>query len=230
MRNRTNPHVILRVTHVLGYILELALFSVTCQGGYVILVGAPAGRPQDRHGFRFRGGCNPIDLPATLQARLSSSPRELLSTPDDLARWLVSAGMASTKPRTTSKDLATARVLREAIYVLAGKPGRAKAKAARETLNRIAADTAAAPQLQTNGTMRLEGDAGALLVTLAREAVQLFGSDAARLIRQCESPICTLYFVDNSRRGDRRWCSMSACGNKAKVSEFRRRKRETQPH
>jgi predicted RNA-binding Zn ribbon-like protein len=196
----------------------------------VILVGAPAGRPQDRHGFRFRGGPNAIDLPATLQARLSSSPRELLSTPDDLARWLVSAGMARTKPWTTAKDLATARVLREAIYVLAGKPGRAKAKAARETLNRIAADTAAAPQLQTNGTMRLEGDAGALLVTLAREAVQLFGSDAAKLIRQCESRSCTLYFVDNSRRGDRRWCSMSACGNKAKVSEFRRRKRETQPH
>jgi predicted RNA-binding Zn ribbon-like protein len=195
----------------------------------MILVGAPAARPQDRDGFRFRGGCNAIDLPATLQARLSSSPRELLNTPDDVARWLVSAGMASSKPRTTANDLATARVLREAIYLLAGKPSRTKAEAARETLNRIAADTAAAPQLQTNGTMRLEGDAGALLVTLAREAVQLFGSDVAKLIRQCESRSCTLYFVDTSRRGDRRWCSMSACGNKAKVSEFRRRKRETRP-
>lgn len=196
----------------------------------MILIAAPTERSQDRQGFRFRGGCSAIDLPATLQARLSSSPRELLNTPNDLARWLVSAGMASTKPRTTAGDLATARVLREAIYVLAGKPSRAKAEAPRETLNRIAADTAAAPQLQTNGTMRLEGNAGALLVTLAREAVQLFGSDAAKLIRQCESPSCTLYFVDNSRRGDRRWCSMSGCGNKAKVREFRRRKRETQPH
>ncbi|HEX3944202.1 MAG TPA: ABATE domain-containing protein [Rhizomicrobium sp.] len=196
----------------------------------MILIGAPAEGPQDRHGFRFRGGCNAIDLPATLQARLSSSPRELLNTPDDLARWLLSARMASSKPRTTAKNLATARVLREAIYVLAGKPSGAKAQAARATLNRIAADTAAAPQLQADGTMRLEGNAGALLVTLAREAVQLFGGDAAKLIRQCGSRSCTLYFVDNSRRGDRRWCSMSACGNKAKVSEFRRRKRETQPH
>jgi predicted RNA-binding Zn ribbon-like protein len=195
----------------------------------MLLVGAPAEGPQDRDGFRFRGGCNAIDLPATLQARLSSAPRELLNTPDDLARWLVSAGMASTRPRTAAKDLATARVLREAIFVLAGKPSGAKAGAARETLNRIAADTAAAPQLQTNGTMRLEGDAGALLVTLAREAVELFGSDAAKLIRQCEAPSCTFYFVDISRRGDRRWCSMSGCGNKAKVREFRRRKRDTQP-
>jgi predicted RNA-binding Zn ribbon-like protein len=195
----------------------------------MVLIGVPAERPHDRDGFRFRGGCNAIDLPATFQARLSSTPRELLNSPDDLARWLVSAGMASSKPRTTPKDLTTARVLREAIYVLAGKPSRAKEEPARETLNRIAADTAAAPQLQTNGTMRLEGDAGALLVTLAREAVQLFGSDAAQLIRQCESPSCTLYFVDNSRRGDRRWCSMSGCGNKAKVREFRRRKRARPP-
>ena len=69
--------------------------------------------------------------------------------------------------------------------------------------------------------MCLEGNAGAMLVTLAREAVHLFGSEAAKLIRQCESPSCTLYFVDISRRGDRRWCSMSACGNKAKVRELR---------
>ena len=113
--------------------------------------------------------------------------------------------------------------------MLAGKPRGAKAAAARKTLNRVAAGTAAAPQLQTNGTMRLDGDAGALLVTLAREAVQLFGSEAGKLIRQCESRTCTLYFIDNSRRGDRRWCSMSGSGNKAKVREFRRRKRETRP-
>ena len=185
-------------------------------------------RPEDRDGFRFRGGSNAIDLPATLQARLSRSPRELLNTPDDLARWLVSAGIARTKPKATTKDLATARVLRETIYALAGKPNKAKTEVACESLNRLAADAAAAPQLQPDGTMQLEGDARALLVTLAREAVYLFGSDAAKLIRQCGSPVCTLYFVDTSRSGDRRWCSMSACGNKAKVNEFRRRKREVQ--
>jgi predicted RNA-binding Zn ribbon-like protein len=182
--------------------------------------------PEDRDGFRFRGGCNAIDLPATLQARLSGSPRELLNSPDDLARWLVSAGMTSKPPKTTADDLAAARALREAIYVLAGAPRGAKAEAARKTLNHAAAGTAAVPWLQPDGTLRLEGTASALLVTLAREAVQLFGSDAAKLVRQCQSPTCTLYFVDTSRRGDRRWCSMLACGNKAKVREFRRRQRE----
>jgi predicted RNA-binding Zn ribbon-like protein len=183
--------------------------------------------PEDRDGFRFRGGCNAIDLPATLQARLSPSPRELLNSPGDLARWLVSAGMVGSAPKTTAKDLATARKLREAIYVLAGGRRGTEAEAARKTLNHIAAGPSAVPWLQPDGAMRLEGGASVLLVTLAREAVHLFGGEAAKLVRQCQSPTCTLYFVDTSRRGDRRWCSMLACGNKAKVNEFRRRKRET---
>ena len=184
--------------------------------------------PEDRDGFRFRGGSNAVDLPATLRARLSASPRELLNTPEDLGRWLMSAGMAKSAPKPTAKDLVTARLLREAIYVLAGTRSGSKAEAARETLNQIAAGVAAVPRLQRNGTVRLEGNVHALLVTLARDAVRLFGSEVAARIRQCQAPICTLYFIDTSRRGDRRWCSMSACGNKAKVDEFRRRKRVRQ--
>jgi predicted RNA-binding Zn ribbon-like protein len=184
------------------------------------------GLPEDRDGFRFRGGCNAIDLPATLQARLSASPRELLNSPDDLARWLVSAGMADRAPKTVARDLVTARQLREAIYVLAGARSGSQADAARKTLNQIAAGTPAVPRLRRDGMMHLEGTAAALLVTLAREAVQLFGGEAADLVRQCRSPTCTLYFVDTSRRGDRRWCSMLACGNAAKVNEFRKRQRE----
>jgi predicted RNA-binding Zn ribbon-like protein len=183
-------------------------------------------RPEDRDGFRFRGGSNAIDLPATLQARLSPSPRELLNTPGDLARWLVSAGITTSAPKTTAENLATARALREAIYVLAGRRNGSEAAAARKTLNQIAAGAAAVPRLQPDGTIRLDGSAGALLVTLAREAVHLFGSGTVNLIRQCQSPSCTLYFIDSSRRGDRRWCSMSACGNNAKVNEFRRRRRK----
>lgn len=145
--------------------------------------------------------------------------------PVDLVRWLVSAGMAASTLGASASDLLTARTLREAIYILAGRKGGAKIKEARQTLNEIAAGSPAVPQLRSDGTAALTGSASALLVTLAREAVQLFGSDDAQLIRQCQSPTCTLYFVDTSRKGDRRWCSMSACGNKAKAAGFRRRQR-----
>ena len=183
--------------------------------------------PEDRDGFRFRGGSCVIDLPATLRARLSPAPLELLGTPADLGRWLVSAGMVESMPAVTPGDLLIARVLREAIYTLAGRKGGAKIKQARQTLNEIAAGSPAVPQFKSDGTATLTGSASALLVTLAREAVQLFGSDIAKVIRQCEWPTCTLYFVDTSRKGDRRWCSMSSCGNKAKSADFRRRQRRS---
>jgi predicted RNA-binding Zn ribbon-like protein len=146
-----------------------------------------------------------------------------LANPADLGRWLTSAGLASSIPEVNDTDLLTARSLREAIFTLAGGGTGRAANAARKTLNEIAAGPAAVPQLKRDGVI-LTGGAGALLATIAREAVRLFGSEAAQLIRQCEAPTCTLYFLDTSRRGDRRWCSMLACGNRAKVAEFRRRR------
>lgn len=183
--------------------------------------------PEDRDGFRFRGGSCVIDLCATLRARLSPAPLELLVTPADLGRWLVSSGMVEAPPDVTPDDLLAAKVLREAIYALASRKGGGKMKEARQTLNEIAAGSPALPQFKGDGTAVLTGSGSALLVTLAREAVQLFGSDMGGLVRKCESPVCGLYFVDTSRKGDRRWCSMSGCGNKAKVADFRRRQRRS---
>jgi predicted RNA-binding Zn ribbon-like protein len=183
--------------------------------------------PEDRDGFRFRGGSCVIDLCATLRARLSPAPLELLVTLADLGRWLVSSGMVESMPEVTPADLLAARVLREAIYTLAVHKGGTKIKQARQTLNEIAAGSPALPQFKSDGTAALTGSASALLVTLAREAVQLFGSDIADLVRKCQSPVCALYFIDTSRKGDRRWCSMSACGNKAKAADFRRRQRRS---
>jgi predicted RNA-binding Zn ribbon-like protein len=117
--------------------------------------------------------------------------------------------------------------LREAIYALAVSriAGEAPPTASLTALNRIAAGEPATPRLGRDGKLRLVGSAGTLLTTLAREAVRLFGGEQADRIRQCESETCALLFLDLSRSGDRRWCSMSGCGNRAKVAEFRRRKR-----
>lgn len=185
-------------------------------------------REDERDGFRFRGGRNAIDLPATLQGRLKPVPRELLNSPEDVSRWLVAAGMVESRPVATRADLETARRLREAIYILAnslhGLPG--DVAVARDTLNMIAGGTPAIPVLRADGTIQLAGTAAHLLSTLAREAVHMFGSEEAGRIRQCQSATCTLYFVDESRKGDRRWCSMSACGNKAKLQNFRDRQKK----
>ena len=36
-------------------------------------------------------------------------------------------------------------------------------------------------------------------------------------VRRCANPECGWLFLDDSRAGKRRWCSMSACGNRAKA-------------
>ncbi|MGY4399019.1 putative RNA-binding Zn ribbon-like protein [Sphingomonas sp. UYAg733] len=187
-----------------------------------------AGLAEERDGFRFRGGHTAIDLTATLAGRLRAAPRELLEMPADLARWLVAADLAATLPEAGGDDLADAHRLREAIYALAKArlPGGTDAAAARDVLNEIAGAPSAIPRLSGDGIVQLIGTAGALLVSLARDAVHLFGGEAADRIRQCQSPTCTLFFIDTSRAADRRWCSMSGCGNKAKVAEFRRRKHQ----
>ncbi|NIJ20410.1 putative RNA-binding Zn ribbon-like protein [Sphingomonas naasensis] len=181
-----------------------------------------------RDGFRFRGGHVALDFTATRARRLKPDPRELLATPEDLARWLTAAGMAEALPEVSPDALMAARALREAIYALADAQigGRAPSGDDIATLNRLAGALAAVPQLDARQKAHWHGDAAALLALLAREAVLLLGGCDRARIRQCEAEGCALLFLDTSRGGDRRWCSMKGCGNKAKVAEFRRRKRD----
>lgn len=182
---------------------------------------------ETRDGFRFRGGSLPLDLPATLAGRVSGQHREALATPGDLDRWLVAAGLTEGPPAATAEDLSAARDLRESLYALAlaRVEDRPLPDAPREALNALAARPAAEPWLDVSGQARLKGKARDLLVGVAREAVLLLGGPDAGRIRQCQGPTCAILFLDTSRKGDRRWCSMSACGNRAKVAAFRDRER-----
>ena len=51
----------------------------------------------------------------------------------------------------------------------------------------------------------------------ARSYLELL-STAPDRIRRCAHEACILRFFDTSRNGTRRWCSMAACGNRAKAS------------
>lgn len=179
--------------------------------------------PEDRDGFRFRGGHPALDLASTLARRLKDDPKDLLASPRDLDRWLVSSGLASKSPGSAESDLALARTLRETIYAIAtGKIS----KAARERLNSIAALRSAAPQLSASGRLVRLGGASEQLATIAGQAVELFGGADAQRIRQCEGSGCAILFLDQSRSGRRRWCSMDGCGNRAKAEAFRHRSRD----
>ena len=180
----------------------------------------------DRDGFRFRGGHPALDLTATLQGRLKDSPRELLGEPEDLARWLAAAGLAPSDIACDSTAVRTARELREAIHQLvhAHLAGAKPPEHARKILNQVARRGSAPRQLSAEGEALLSGDALQRLAFVANEAIALLGGTDRGRLRKCENEGCAVLFVDLSRSGARRWCSMAACGNRNKVAEFRRRR------
>lgn len=55
--------------------------------------------------------------------------------------------------------------------------------------------------------------------TAAADLVRLFTERRDR-IRKCANPTCVLWFLDTTKNGSRRWCSMEACGNRAKTARF----------
>lgn len=180
-----------------------------------------------RDGFRFSGGHPALDLTATVKGRLKASPTDRLESVADLGRWLAAAGLATTE--ASDVDMAAVRSLREAIYelALARASGTALNLEARERLNASAGGTNAAAVLEADGSARLKGDANALLGHVARRAVALIAGQEGGVIRQCAGDGCAILFLDQSRAGGRRWCSMSLCGNRAKAAAFRRRDRES---
>ncbi|WP_406117337.1 CGNR zinc finger domain-containing protein [Streptomyces virginiae] len=56
----------------------------------------------------------------------------------------------------------------------------------------------------------------------ARDLLRVMTQTSGR-IRKCANPPCPLHFLDTSRKGQRRWCSMAVCGNRAKARRHRTR-------
>lgn len=65
-----------------------------------------------------------------------------------------------------------------------------------------------------------------LIVPIALSAADLLAARDLSLVRRCENPACILYFYDTTKNHQRRWCSMSGCGNRAKVAAHYQRRKE----
>jgi predicted RNA-binding Zn ribbon-like protein len=177
--------------------------------------------------FRFGSGRLCFAFTGTLGERGTPTPLERLATPADLERWSAEAGLSS-GVHASARDLVQARQLREAIYLVADavrtrrKPGPHE----RDLLNSWSARRALAPQIASDGTLNWRGGASIreVLATVAQDAVTVLVDHPERL-RVCANPDCLGLFVDLSRPGSRRWCSMATCGNQAKKAAYRARRR-----
>jgi predicted RNA-binding Zn ribbon-like protein len=196
----------------------------TAYTGVVVLVLDDL--PASELRFHWKSGRLCLDFVATVGERWRRS-FERLRTPVDLGRWLLEASLVSAEPKVRPVELEDARVLREAIYRVAKHVGGGSPDPRDvATINEWAAKPPLAPRLSADArsvTCTAERPVAAALATIARDAVDLLSGPLARRIRECAAPDCALLFVDSSRPGQRRWCSMSACGNRMKTAAYRRR-------
>jgi predicted RNA-binding Zn ribbon-like protein len=184
--------------------------------------------------FAFDAGALCLEF-ATTGGEGARKRWETLHEPADLARWAGRSRLGAAAPieprdtTLTSGDLAAASVLREAIWfaatdlALKRRPKGADLRA----INEAAAYPPMIPAFGPPGMRRswvTPITAAQLLSTVARDAIELFTGPAATRIRQCAGPTCLLVFVDTSRPGSRRWCSMERCGNIDKQRAIRARR------
>jgi len=60
---------------------------------------------------------------------------------------------------------------------------------------------------------------------IVRSAADLLTSPTLSALRVCAADACAWLFLDTSRNGSRRWCSMRTCGNRAKARRHHARVR-----
>lgn len=159
---------------------------------------------------------------------------ELLHNDADLLRWARGAGLAVTDAAVAQASGGRldpqAVALRAAIRDLfeARADGRRPAPDSLTQLNAfLARPRGGATLVYRKGAfarsqMTIVG-ATDVLERVADDAGQVLASDDGAHLRRCANHRCILMFVDRSRTGARRWCSMAVCGNRAKVAAHQRR-------
>jgi predicted RNA-binding Zn ribbon-like protein len=185
----------------------------------MIDVGVLQLRHPDGQVFAFEPGSLSMAFAVT-GAPIDPERFETLRNTADLAAW--AATVVGVRGITASRaDLVDAKQFRSALWRCADAviDGRPPAVADRRALNEAARPTPITPQLAADGTSswRRPVSAAAVLSTVARDAIDLFGGPRASRLKSCQGVNCSMPFVDTSRSGTRRWCSMERCGNRAKA-------------
>ncbi|MGW1997746.1 CGNR zinc finger domain-containing protein [Embleya sp. NPDC001921] len=156
---------------------------------------------------------------------------EVLHEPADVAAWAQRSRLTPTPVLEVSEaQVADLRRLRDALLrvIVAHTRGEPYPPGDLEVVNEAAARPALAPAIAPTGKRQWAETHGGthLAATVARDAVELLTGPFAHRIRTCAAEDCHLVYVDTSRPGSRRWCSMEHCGNRHKVRALRARHSE----
>ena len=189
-----------------------------------------------------------IDLANTVEWRHSDNPTDRLNGYDRLLAWGERTGLlepevaeslrneAMLRPEEARKAFEDAIGLREAIYrvmygVASGMP---RDPAGVALLYRNVADALRHRALVDGPDGFVwewpgeETDLDAVTHKVALSASDLLTSPEVHRLKACPGDGCGWLFVDTSRTGNRRWCDMEICGNRAKVRRHREAARQMQ--
>lgn len=192
-----------------------------------------------KDGFLFLGNQPALDFVNT-RPRINEDDVELIPDLPPLLRWFRSAGLVtsaeagklerqwadSTRARKAVEDL---RALREKLRreIVAWEHGGAVHESLTRRLNRLMAEHPMRSRLRSDGrAMELYWEFRQpedLSGPIAYYAALLFTSADRTRVRKCDE--CVLQFLDTSKKGTRRWCSMQLCGNRNKVAAYAARQR-----
>ena len=120
---------------------------------------------------------------------------------------------------------------REFVVARMGRPLDSGDLPALEPLNRLLARDEGFREIVSHGehpglTLRIARrwrSPEALLLPIAESLARFVCEEDLTYVKACEGQHCTLMFADHTRRRKRRWCSMAACGNRAKQAAYRER-------
>ena len=190
------------------------------------------------------GGRPCLDFVNTLDWRGREQPTEFLKSYPDLIAWSRHAGTLSPQtagriaqkseswPAKQKQAVKRAIQLRETLYRIFAALSDAKAAPPKdlETFNHFFSRAMTNSKIvRTPDGFKWDieedfADPEWILGPVIRSAADLLISKDLKRVKKCGDPTCGWLFLDTSRNRSRRWCNMSACGNRAKASRFYKKK------
>lgn len=189
----------------------------------------------------FDGGSLCLDFVNTVHSRKKNPPPDYLNILDDLLAWgermdlmddATMNRLQALNPAEQRVLLAEAIALRELLYSIfyaVASGGKVGERDLRE-FNRHLTHSLQFLELKQEADGFAEAwrfpryDLSCIVAPVVRDALGLLLRNCQDRIREC--PNCGWLFVDTSKNGRRRWCSMKACGSSVKALEYYYRKKK----
>lgn len=197
--------------------------------------------------LRIVGGHPALELVNTVAPRVvggADDERDYIPVPGDLLAWsrrtkLLTEAEADavgsawgSAPGMAEQALHATVEIREAVYAVLSRSGTdAEFAAALELLTLRWSAAAARSVLVPGGAVAelMVGTSPASMIPdrLVTAAVELLRTVDLRQLRACpvDEGGCGFLFLDRSRNGSRRWCSMQDCGTRAKIRKLSEKRR-----